>query len=138
MKIKYAKSWKLPRGGLTLVEALAGTAILGTLLVGLLLASSRLAVQTRSAERRMEACRIAEMMLSLWWKEADKIPRDKSADVPGCSGWRWQTRVESNRDAKALGAEVVALEIYSTSQDDEVPAARVEILLPSADYLRIR
>jgi len=119
--------------GTTLVEAMAGTALLGTLLVTLLIAASRLGLQTARAERRIEACRIADRLLEGWWTmKRDEFPRNASGAVPGVQGWRWRTTEVSNGDAITLGGHVVAVDIFAPMEETGTPepAVRVELVLP--------
>ena len=134
MKPRCSRYWRSPRGGLTLVETLAGSAILGAMLVSVLLASGRLSQQARRTERRLEACRIADDLLAGWWPRASQIQRMADGEVPGHAGWRWRTQPVRNDQARALRGEAVAVEILAPDRtDDEFPAARVEILLPAAE-----
>ena len=133
MKGRYAASWKLPRRGLTLVEAIAGTAILGTLLVSVLLAGSRLTVQGHRAEKRVEACRIADELLSTWWPRINSIDHDSGGQVPGHEGWLWRTQTVENENASKLSARIVALEVFAPGEAEDAPAARVEILVAAKE-----
>ena len=63
MKSNFTTSWPQRRHGVTLVEAVVGTALLGSLLVGILLADSRQRRQTWRGERRIKACAIADELL---------------------------------------------------------------------------
>ena len=54
------------RNGLTLVEVVAGLALLATLLVTILLAFGAHAGQIRQAERRLEAIAVADELLREW------------------------------------------------------------------------
>jgi len=116
--------------GLTLVEASLGLAILGTLLAAVVVGGARLT----GARLRLEACRLADEMLSAWWAKREEFPRTGEGPVPGHERWRWRTRLVEHPQAAALGAEVVALELFVSEGGDEAagaapPAARVELLL---------
>lgn len=123
-------SWRRSTRGVTLVEAVLGTAILGSLLVSVLLAASRLHVQASRAESRIAACRVADGLLEAWWPKPDAFPRASEGAVAGSGGWSWRTRVVENAAARTVKAEVVALEIFAPGAGRETPAARVELLLP--------
>ena len=127
---------------MTLIEAVVGTALLGSLLVGILMADSRQRRQTWRAERRIEACAIADELLDQWWPKRDPLPRSGGGPIDGHDGWTWRTRTAMNRDAERLGGQVVVLEIFSPdlpeARDPTVaaelsrdPAARVELLMPA-------
>jgi len=126
----------------TLIEAVVGTAILGTLLVGILTADSRQRRQTWRAERRIEACAIADELLEGWWPKRDKLPRASTGRVDGHKGWTWRTRTVSNRDAERMGAEVVVLEVFgpqlpgaanspAAAALSREPSVSVELLMPA-------
>ena len=72
MKKRCATSWppasRKQRRALTLVEALAGTALLGTLLASVLIANARLTAQSRHAQQTIDACRLADMLLEDVWQ----------------------------------------------------------------------
>jgi len=141
MKTRFATSWRQRRRGVTLVEAVVGTALLGSLLVGILLADARQRRQTWRAGRRIEACAVADELLEQWWRQPDSLPRSDSGSVSGHEGWTWRTHTATSRDARRMRAEVVVLEIFapdlSQAQDSAAaavlsrePAARVELLVP--------
>lgn len=130
MKRKSRTSSPHSAGGLTLVEALAGTVILGTLLGGIVIADARLIQQAGRAARRVEACRIADGLLERWWAKREEFPRNSAGEVQGHEGWRWRTRTVNNKAADALAAKVIAVEVFSPGRRDGSPSVRVEILLP--------
>ena len=132
MSGKCGTSWKRSARGMTLIEAVAGTALLGTLLVTILVARAKLTAQGRRAELRIEACRLADELLESWWPDRRKIPRNGTGRIPGPGDWRWRTRVVDNRAAEEMDAEVIALEILAPGSEDgrDTPPVRVEILLP--------
>ena len=127
----FSRRWA---GGFTLVEALAGMAILGTLLTTIVVANARLISQAGRAKLRVEACEIADGLLGKWWARRDDFPRNDSGDVPRHEGWRWRTRTIQNESAETLNAEVVTLEIFAPDWQDTLPTVRVEILLPQKKY----
>ena len=126
------------RRGATLIEALAGLAILGTLLVSVLLASGKMHRQRGRTAQRLEAVRVADRLLEGWWQKRDEFPRDGQGTVePGGDGraWSWRTTVVENEAARKLACEVVALEVFAPEAAAETPAGkapacRVEVLLP--------
>jgi hypothetical protein len=121
-----------PRRGTTLVEAVLGMALLGTLLVTMLVAGSRMTAQRGRVERRLEACQAADALLESWWTNRSALPRSASGDLPGRPGWTWRTTPVPSDGAKALEAEVLAVEVFAPGAGgpDREPAARVEILMP--------
>jgi len=125
--------------GLTLVEAVAGIAILGAMLAAVLVATSRLRIQDAQAARRIEACRLADAMLDELWKKPEDFPRKGSGRVSGSRDWQWRASVVPSVDANELNSEVVAVEFFQANKaankasiaDGGPPALRVEVVLPT-------
>jgi len=130
MKKRLEKPWPRRPRGMTLVEVVAGSALLGTLLVTILLAQARIVKQAGLAGRRIEACGIADGLLELWWSDPEEFRVDGSGDVQGREGWSWRTNVVENQDVARLGAHVVALEIFGPGAKGEKSSCRIEILRP--------
>jgi len=107
-----------------------GAALLGSLLVTILLGASRLQAQAARAEQRMEALRVADRLLETWWTEPDTFPRRDAGRLE--DGWTWRTEVRPSEAARALGGEVVVLELFRAGAAGEEPAVRVEVFLPEA------
>ena len=122
----YRTSWARRRG-LTLVEVLAGTALLGTLLVSILLADGRCRRQSKAAEDRVAACRIADELLESWWAESDHPWKAGSGKVDGHDGWRWRTRQVERELPEALDCEVLAVDVIAPGE--ERAAVTVELLV---------
>ena len=124
-------SWRCSKRGLTLIEVVLGTAILGTLLVAILLSASRLQASAARADRRIEACRVADSLLETWWAaKPEDFPRAASGTVGGAGGWSWRTTLTENPESRAMKAETVALEIFAPGAPKGEPAVRVEVVLP--------
>lgn len=127
------------RRGLTLVEVAAAMALLGTLLVSVLLAHAKLRGQETRAGQFLEAQRLADKLLATWWENLDEFPREDQGDVPGAAAWSWRTRRVPSPEAKAIEAEIVAVELFCARDDHDTtsvtrkPAVRVEVLLPLED-----
>jgi type II secretory pathway pseudopilin PulG len=119
--------------GVTLVEALVGTAVLGGVLVAILLADAGFRRQTRKAEDRVVACHIANELLASWWPTAvnpDSFPRNGEGSVETRPGWSWRTQSAECEALEEAGGEVVALEIVSPEHPTADPLVRVEVVLP--------
>lgn len=117
------------RRGLTLIEAVLGTAIMGTLLVAVLMGASRLQAQAARAGERAAACRIADGLLEAWWAKPEEFPRSAGGAVRPYEGWSWRTRVVENAQARGMKTEVVALEVFAPGAKRGEAAVRVEVLL---------
>ncbi|MFA6135166.1 MAG: type II secretion system protein [Phycisphaerae bacterium] len=117
---------------MTLVEVLAGSALLGILLVAIVVANARLTAQTRRAADHVEAAEAAEGLLQYLWMDRDAFPRTGGGDVPGHPGWSWRAMRIDNADVATLGGEAVSVEVFSPGESNQVPSARVELALPPA------
>jgi hypothetical protein len=112
--------------GLTLVEVVAGLALLSTLLVAVLTTKARVTRQWANAQRRLDATAAADRLLATWWQDVERFPRQSSGRVAGDGQLRWRTRPVRNDSVESLGASVVRLEV--TGGSDEMLAA-VEVVL---------
>lgn len=113
-----------------------GTAIFGSLVAAILIADTRLTGQSRRAGERVKACQVADTLLSVWWQDREKLPRNDTGDVPGQRGWRWRTQSrplgEHGRQT-SVNVDVVALEVFAPQQSEA--AVSVEVLSPRLDSL---
>ncbi len=114
---------------MTLIEALAGTAVLATVLVSILIADARLRKQAHRSESRSQACEMAESLLAKFWEKPEEFPRTASGDIPGHPGWTWRTQPVKNDAADAMNSQVVVLEIFAPQLASQSPVVRVEVLL---------
>ncbi len=141
------------RAGLTLIEVLAGLALMGTILVALVRAKSDSALQWHEANRRLEGIEAAEHLLRRWTTPAPgmtpgipatsmaggerSVPLEASGSIEDYPHLRWQTRIVTNPQAEFLGAQVVRLEILRAETlqpaKQDAPLAYVELLVPSEE-----
>src|SRR4051812_1146961 len=112
------------RSALTLVEVVAGLALLATLLVAVLGTKARVTRQWAHANRKLEAVAAADRLLAGWWATPATFPRKSSGNVPGDAGLNWRTTPVGNDAVRPLGASVVRLEIV----DGRQPAASGAVL----------
>ena len=119
------------RRGSTLIEVLAGLALLASVLAALLVAKGNLARQWATSRRRCEAVQAADALLMRWWQDPELFPRSGDGEAPG--GWRWHVEEATNPEAARLGGRVVRLELFESvpppsGQKDAL--ASVELLIP--------
>lgn len=129
-----SSGWSRPlrRRGMTLVEVVAGIALLSTLLVMILMAHRNHSAQIRKAKDRMKAIRVADELLSVWMASVS-LPRiGQREEVPGVSGWHWQIiPVPVTNDLSLLRATSVRLEIVDGSRPSgDKLLASVELMVP--------
>jgi prepilin-type N-terminal cleavage/methylation domain-containing protein len=119
------------RRGLTLVEVVAGLALLSTLLVAVLTTKARVTRQWSHAQRKLQAVAAADRLLAEWWPRRDVFPRQSSGRVAGDSGLHWQTTPVGNSALNGMRTSVIRLDIVegrASRPADEVLAS-VEVIL---------
>ena len=109
---------------MTLVEVVAGLALLGSLLVGLLLARIALSRQRTQADQRLEAVEGCDRLLSAWQASGQKVPHRSSGRANNGGHLKWSTRVLRTLTIETTAIEVVRLEI---TRGDKV-LAHVDVL----------
>jgi hypothetical protein len=115
--------------GATLVEVVAGLALLASLLTALLLARARYSQQWVLANQRLAAVQLADELLAEWWTEPQELPRADQGVLDEQRGWKWRTQVIQNHAADSIGVEVIRLEILQ-EDPEAIPLATLEIVLP--------
>jgi prepilin-type N-terminal cleavage/methylation domain-containing protein len=127
------KCWTFSRRrGLTLIEVVAGLALLSVLLVAVLTAKARATRQWINSARRLEATAAADRLLTRWWPDRAHFPRDAAGRVPGDSGLFWRTSTVRNDAVNSLVASVVRLEVLDGRTNPPVTLSSVEIVLDDA------
>lgn len=118
----------------TLIEVLAGLAILGSVTVALLLARGNLLAQHATAQQKLEAVRIADRLLGGWYAEGSTIPMDEQGAVEGHPGWSWQTQTVEMPSASddPLPTGMLRVELFSANSPTPQSAiVTVEIVIPT-------
>jgi len=113
---------------MTLVEVLGGLAILGGLLVAILVASGKYTKQRALGERRIQATRAADRLLSGWWQDKDALRPGDSGDLPE-TAMRWRVSSLDEAPIDGLAARVIRLEIME-SRESGPALASVDVLWP--------
>ena len=100
--------------GTTLVEVVAGLALLASLLVAVLLARSRYVRQATAADQRLRAVEVADQLLSAWHRD----PRGIKTGTGLVSDPAFVLRTSAVADpaVEELGARVFRLDVLA--QDD--------------------
>jgi len=119
----------------TLIEVLAGLAILGSVTVALLLARGNLLEQHATAQRKLEAVRIADQLLAGWYARDSAVPIDEQGEVESHPGWTWRTQIIDRPypiQDDALPTGTLKVELFNP--DSPTPRAAVitvELLAPT-------
>jgi hypothetical protein len=107
---------------LTLIEVVAGLALLVAIMAALLLAKSHWLAANSAADE----------LLSAWLQNPKAFPIQSGGAVPEHADMRWETSLVSNTGVERLGTRVVRLEILPTDHA-AAPLCRVELVLPNPD-----
>ena len=107
--------------GLTLIEVVAGLALLGGLLSGILMAYGRHVLQVRRAQLRLQAAAAADRLLAGWFGAPESgLRRHGDGRVPGDKRFRWRTHpLETTEVQGVTGIQVVRLEILEEPKTAE-------------------
>ena len=117
------------RRAITLVEVIAGLALLAGTVSAMLVVRGQCLRQARAIERRREAIASADRLLGMWWQDVSRFPRSARGPVPGRPDLAWQTIRQANPPVEALGGQVVRLEVSDVC--DQRPLASVDVVLPA-------
>jgi type II secretory pathway pseudopilin PulG len=117
---------------LTLIEVVAGLALLVAIMAALLLAKSHWQRRLADSGRRLAANSAADELLSAWLQNPKAFPIQSGGAVPEHADMRWETSLVSNTGVERLGTRVVRLEILPTDHA-AAPLCRVELVLPNPD-----
>lgn len=104
------------RVGLTLIEVIAGLALLSTLLVAILIAFRGHALQVRASQDRLAAIAHADRLLLGWTAEEQLPPVGARGLVT--DEWSWRIAPAESAEAPWPGTRVVRLEIIDSGGDE--------------------
>ena len=113
-------------GGLTLIEVVAGLALLASLAVGVLLAISSYRRQMQHAQDRLLAADLADRLLAGWYSSG-RIPRAGAGVLSADGRWRWQTRVTDRALIGSYPVEVIRLQV-SRILSREAPSVTIDLV----------
>ncbi len=128
--------------GITLLEVLAGLAILGTLFTAMLFAQRDHRSQFERAQRKMIAVEAADQLLTHWWSQSSLIPQDAAGqvaeEVPDLkrehARLSWRTQRIAQPNASRLNVQVIRLEIFTPTAANlspQTPDAFVDFIVPA-------
>lgn len=125
-----------PRAGLTLLEVIAGIAILSTILVLAVVSRSRQARQLALSQRIDRAVTAADELIADWYVDPAPMPLGQSGPVEGQEGMAWRIFAVSNDRVEQLGARVVRVQVLQERSSHGIEAGEVltevDLVLPSA------
>ena len=121
--------------GLTLIEVMAGLAIMGSLAVGLVLSRGKLLEQQQRALQTKQAVQLAGTLLNQWHQDSwAMLPLDTTGDFDDLPHWHWETQTIDSPQLTEFNTQKVRLTIYAppnpASNNLPQPATTIEILTP--------
>ena len=122
---------KLP-SAFTLVEVIAGIALLGTLLAGLMLGFSAHVRQYKAARQRIQATEMLDRQLEQWYAEGSELPIDREGALSSEPPLTWRTSTVRSPQAVRLNAVIVRVEVRRPDRpDSSPPVIAMELLAPA-------
>lgn len=109
---------------MTLVEVIAGLALLGGVVTLLLVARGRLVSKAVESQRSAAAVKVMDGLLSEWWGSPDTFPRVGRGQR---EGWDWQITSVVSPSAASIDGSVVRVDLA----DPRGVAVSVELVLPT-------
>ena len=114
---------------MTLVELLAGLALMGSVLTGLLVARQRCLIQWRQANLRIDTCLAADQLLASCWQQPQSLPRAGSGTTGAQRQYTWTTQRVPNAEVELLGGRVIRLEVAGSGA--AAPRVIVDVVVPA-------
>lgn len=114
---------------MTLVEVIAGLALLGTLVVSLLLTKSALSRQRALADQTLAAVAACDQLLADHRTAGRLLPRHGQGVARG--GYRWRTELVRPQQVQQAWVDVIRVTVMGERSDK--PLAEVEIVQPQGD-----
>jgi type II secretory pathway pseudopilin PulG len=119
------------RRAMTLIEVVAGIALLGTILTTTVMAQARLLRQHQRALIKLQAVEAVDRLLTQWSVAGEEIPVESSGVLLDTQKVTWRTRLRSAKTSGPLSVAIVEL-VASASGDPPgiPPLVRVEVAVP--------
>lgn len=126
MNLKSNKSGRRRYSGATLIEAVAGLAILGSILVSLIVAGANFHRQNEAAKKIETACKLLDELLESNEKSLSRLADIGEGDLPE-ENWHWKAEILPSSANQLLNCRKMKLSAFAP--DSEKPDATVEILI---------
>ena len=118
------------RRAMTLVEVIAGIALLGTVLAVTVLSHGRLLRQHQRAQTKLQAVAAVDQLLSQWYAHGETVPAQSSGKLPGSPVVVWKTQRGRTQTSGAISVEVVELTAKIEGESPTLPPlVRIELAL---------
>jgi type II secretory pathway pseudopilin PulG len=120
--------------GLTLVEVIAGLALLATLLASILVAFGSQAGQIRAARDRRTAVEMADRLLGEWGSQNALPAIGTEQPFPGNDDWRWRLMDGESGKLEASGVKSVRMQVFRRDpRGSDKVLASVDLLVPGGN-----
>ena len=120
------------RRGLTLVEVIAGLALMASLLSTMVVAYSAHLRQHRNAQRKVLAVELLDRKLEEWRRTSQPIPVPAEGDFLDKPEFHWQTELVPNSTLHPFFGEVVRIEVRE-KQSPQRTLCSLELPRPKRD-----
>lgn len=118
------------RRAMTLVEVIAGIALLGTVLAVTVLSHGRLLRQHQRAQTKLQAVAAVDQLLSQWYANGEAVPVEASGKWPGSPVVVWKTQRGRTQTSGAISVDVVELTAKIEGESPSLPPlVRIELAL---------
>ena len=117
---------------MTLIEIVAGLALLTTLLVSILDIKAHLGRQMRQTERRRSAVAAADGLLAQWWQNPRTLPRSATGVTTAPSGetFAWRTAIVPGQFSPPAPTSIVSPTLGQVVRLTVDADVSVDVLLP--------
>ncbi len=120
-----------PRRGMTLIEVVAGIALLGTILTTTVMAQARLLRQHQRALVKLQAVEAVDRLLMQWSVAREEIPVESSGVLLDTPEVTWKTRIGRAKTDGPLSVAIVELVASAANDPPGIPPlVRVELAIP--------
>jgi type II secretory pathway pseudopilin PulG len=118
------------RSGLSLLEVIAGIALLSTLLVSCMLAWSLHRRQIRVAELQIEAAELADQQLTLWYADKGRLPEQPAGSLMDHKTLKWTLEPVDEADDLPKGFQLKRLVVRDEQNHGLL---HVDLLTPDSE-----
>ena len=132
---RTSTSTNCSRHGLTLIEVVAGLALMGTLVAAMLSAKGRFTAQHYRAQRVLYATEALDSLLLERWPDLGSIERTEHGELDNHQDMAWRASVIENLTTTDLHCRVIRIEVIDTlDESDSDPLVDVELLAVDPTY----
>jgi len=137
--MRSSTSTDCSRHGLTLIEVVAGLALIGTLLAAMLSAKSRFTGQHHRAQRVLAAVDALDELLMDQWPTLELIKGTEYGEFDLNPDMTWRAVIVEDQNTAEWHCRIIRVEILdATNKNQGGPLASVELLAADPSYQKIK